>query len=220
MSLWSSSQPAPTRRDPRRRLIAVGTVVLGLILVTTLVPAHAAPDEPSTGPATEPAGVPAGNVVFPRLVARATLSADYLAPGPPSGALAAEANGRKGPFDGQVIPGFSAAVANANGTFWAMPDNGFGAKGNSADFLLRIYLIRPRWERAAGGPGSIEILRIISCATRTVGSTFPSSREHRRVCSPATTSTSSHSSGCRTAASGSERSSAPSCFMSTPAVGC
>ncbi len=29
-----------------------------------------------------------------------------------------------------------------------MPDNGFGAKGNSADFLLRLYRVRPRWETA------------------------------------------------------------------------
>ncbi len=104
----------------------------------------------------------AERVVTPRLVSRATLSADYLAPGPRSGALATPANGRTGPFNGQVIPGFSAAVANRDGTFWAMPDNGFGTKANSADFLLRIYLVRPRWERAGGGAGAIQILRYLS----------------------------------------------------------
>src|SRR4051812_4427860 len=75
----------------------------------------------------------------PRLLARSLLSADYLAPGPPSGALSTPANGRNGPFPGQVIPGFSAAIDNGDGTFWAQPDNGFGAKGNSADYLLRLY---------------------------------------------------------------------------------
>jgi hypothetical protein len=37
-------------------------------------------------------------VIEPTLVQRATLSADFLAPGPPSGALASPANGRTGPF--------------------------------------------------------------------------------------------------------------------------
>jgi glycerophosphoryl diester phosphodiesterase len=101
-------------------------------------------------------------VFVPTLTARATLSADYSAPGPDSGALATSANGRTGPFPGQVIPGFSGAVHNRDGTYWAMPDNGFGSKANSADFLLRIYRVKPRWERAAGGPGEIRIKRYLS----------------------------------------------------------
>ncbi|KQV73578.1 hypothetical protein ASC61_00270 [Aeromicrobium sp. Root344] len=98
----------------------------------------------------------------PRLLARSLLSADDLEPGPPSGALATPANGRQGPFAGQVIPGFSAALANGDGTFWAQPDNGFGAKGNSADFLLRLYLVKPHWKTAAGGTGTTEVLRHIT----------------------------------------------------------
>lgn len=97
-----------------------------------------------------------------RLLARATLSADFQAPGPPSGALATPANGRQGPFPGQVIPGFSAAIDNGDGTFWAQPDNGFGAKGNSADFLLRLYLVKPQWKTAGGGAGEIQVLRHIT----------------------------------------------------------
>jgi hypothetical protein len=101
-----------------------------------------------------------------RLLARATLSADYQAPGPPSGALATPANGRQGPFPGQVVPGFSAAIDNRDGTFWAQPDNGFGAKGNSADFLLRLYLVEPRWKTsgtgAGGGSGTVRVLRHLS----------------------------------------------------------
>ena len=98
----------------------------------------------------------------PTVVARATLSADFIAPGPPSGALATPANGRTGPFKGQVIPGFSGVVDNGDGTFWAMPDNGFGTKANSADFLLRLYRVRPRWETAAGASGRIEVKDFIS----------------------------------------------------------
>jgi glycerophosphoryl diester phosphodiesterase len=131
---------------------------IGVLLAVELVtPADAVPP-------VEPAPDPGRTVVLPRLVARATLPADQLAPGPPSGAAATAANGRTGPFDGQVIPGFSAAVANGNGTFWAMPDNGFGTKANSSDFLLRLYLIRPRWERAAGGRDEVDILRSLTLA--------------------------------------------------------
>ncbi|MXG88541.1 esterase-like activity of phytase family protein [Nocardioides flavescens] len=98
----------------------------------------------------------------PTLEARATLSADFLADGPPSGALASPGNGRTGPFAGQVVPGFSAVVEDRDGTFWAQPDNGFGTKANSADFLLRIYRIAPQWETANGGPGRIDVRGFIS----------------------------------------------------------
>jgi len=101
-------------------------------------------------------------VTTPTLVKRATLSADYIAPGPPSGAKATPANGRTGPFPGQVIPGFSGMINNGDGTFWALPDNGFGSKLNSADFRLRLYLVKPNWEDADGGKGKIKIKRHIS----------------------------------------------------------
>lgn len=115
-----------------------------------------------------------------RLLARATLSADYQAPGPPSGALATPANGRQGPFPGQVIPGFSAAIANRDGTFWAQPDNGFGAKGNSADFLLRLYLVKPQWKTAKGGSGAVKVLQYITLSDpqRKIG--FPIVNENTR----------------------------------------
>ena len=97
----------------------------------------------------------------PTLEQRATLSADYLAEGPPSGTEVTPANGRTGPFDGQVIPGFSAMVENRDGTFWAMPDNGFGNKQNSADFLLRLYRVDPAWETKRGGKGEMEVEEFI-----------------------------------------------------------
>lgn len=109
----------------------------------------------------------------PTLVARATLSADHLEPGPASGALATPANGRSGPWPGQVIPGFSAVMDNGDGTFWAQPDNGFGAKGNSADFLLRNYLVRPAWQTAAGGRGELKTIRFISYNDRNHVLDFP-----------------------------------------------
>jgi hypothetical protein len=39
-----------------------------------------------------------------------------------------------------------------------MPDNGYGAKGNSADVLLRLYRIRPDFKTATGGSGAVEVL--------------------------------------------------------------
>ena len=63
-------------------------------------------------------------------------------------------NGRTGPFAGQVIPGFSAVVEGDDGRFYAQPDNGFGTKANSADFLLRIYVSQARVgdRRRGAGP--------------------------------------------------------------------
>ncbi|RYB90044.1 glycerophosphodiester phosphodiesterase [Nocardioides oleivorans] len=98
----------------------------------------------------------------PTLVGRATIDADHLAEGPPSGAQMTPANGRTGPFPGQVIPGFSAMLDNGDGTFWAMPDNGFGTKANSADFLLRMYLVEPDFEGEDGGDGSVELPEHVS----------------------------------------------------------
>ena len=34
-----------------------------------------------------------------------------------------------------------------------MPDNGFGSKANSADFLIRAYYVRPHFETARRGSG-------------------------------------------------------------------
>lgn len=119
---------------------------------------------PTSATAGDHAGTDRGRhtVVQPTLVARATLSADFLAPGPPSGALATPANGRQGPFAGQVIPGFSGMVDAGDGTFWALPDNGFGTKANSADFLLRIYHVTPQWQTARGGSGEIGVGEFVS----------------------------------------------------------
>ncbi|MFC8798216.1 esterase-like activity of phytase family protein [Promicromonospora sp. NPDC057138] len=128
-----------------------------------LLPAAVAVAGPQHGPGPGPEH-DGGTYLAATLAGRAALSADYLAEGPPSGAAATPANGRQGPWDGQVIPGFSAMVDNHDGTFWAQPDNGFGAKGNSADFLLRNYLVRPHWDtgRSGSGDGEIEVLDFIA----------------------------------------------------------
>ena len=123
----SITESLPSAQHHSRRLcLTLLIATTGLALSAALVvPAQADPPE-------DPVAAADRSVVLPRLVARATMPADNVAPGPRSGVSVTEANGRTGPFDGQVIPGFSAAVANGDGTFWAMPDNGFGTQANSA----------------------------------------------------------------------------------------
>jgi glycerophosphoryl diester phosphodiesterase len=95
----------------------------------------------------------------------AVLPADTFAPGPQSGAaLVNPTNGRTTPFPGQPVQGFSAVqFADAN-NFWFMPDNGFGAKGNSADFLLRVYKVDPSfqgYESNGNGTASVNLQSFI-----------------------------------------------------------
>lgn len=133
---------------------AIGSAALVMPLAA-IAPVHAAPaDKPAPKVATT-------KTVVPTLDARASLSADYIAKGPESGAKVTEANGRKGPFPGQVIPGFSAMSEIGDGSFWGLPDNGFGAKANSDDFLLRIYKVKPQWETADGGKGKIQVKKFV-----------------------------------------------------------
>jgi hypothetical protein len=82
------------------------------------------------------------------LVGWASLPAATFAGGPTSGQFIGA-----GPFnDGHVPPfqqpvqGFSAILNGpAPGTYYVMADNGYGAKGNSADTLLRMYAVRVDW---------------------------------------------------------------------------
>ena len=93
------------------------------------------------------------------LLARAVLPARTFAPGPVSGTLLGPApiNGVPVPFDGQPVQGFSATMPAGHGRYRVMPDNGYGAIENSADFDLRVYLVEPRLETARGGPGTIAV---------------------------------------------------------------
>ena len=145
-----------------RRFVAGSLAVLSALAVPTVA---------GSSPASADDGRSDGTTWV--LEQRAVLDADYLAEGPPSGAQATSNNGRTGPFPGQVIPGISGAVDNGDGTFWGLPDNGFGAKTNSADFLLRLYLFKPSWETAKGGAGAIDVVRFISLRDPDKRITFP-----------------------------------------------
>ncbi|GAA2423774.1 esterase-like activity of phytase family protein [Actinomadura vinacea] len=94
----------------------------------------------------------------PTLVGWARLPAETYAAGTEvsGSALGTEPiNGVKVPFADQPIQGFSGIVKNADGSFAAISDNGYGRKNNSADFLLRIHRIKPDFKggtvRVGGG---------------------------------------------------------------------
>ena len=95
----------------------------------------------------------------------ASLPADTFAPGPTSGQLIPPPppNGRTTPFeDAQPIQGFSSVLRASHGDFLAMPDNGFGAKENSPDYILRVYRISPHFRTRYGGRGTIGVKSYIT----------------------------------------------------------
>jgi glycerophosphoryl diester phosphodiesterase len=106
------------------------------------------------------AGASADGGPGPTLEGRAVLPVDTYAPGPPSGTLlpAGTVNGITFPLPAQPVEGFSAIVDGREpGEYLAMSDNGFGAKANSRDFLIRAYYIQPDFKTARGGTGAIEV---------------------------------------------------------------
>jgi hypothetical protein len=82
------------------------------------------------------------------LIERAVLPSDSFSPGPTSGQYASGANGVALPLiNKQPVQGFSAVLRGpVKGTYLVMSDNGFGAKANSADALLRVYTVKPDFE--------------------------------------------------------------------------
>lgn len=93
------------------------------------------------------------------LVGFAVLPADTFAPGPASGQYNGDGSKKPtAPFPSQPVQGFSAIQFGPTaGSYWMMPDNGFGTKYNSPDALLRIYQITPTPKTASGGAGSMAV---------------------------------------------------------------
>ena len=88
----------------------------------------------------------ASDAIF-RLSGWAEIPSTYRHPGPVSGQFAGPANGVTPPYAGQPIPGFSGMIpSNTSGRFIALPDNGFGAQGNSADFVIGFYDVTPHFK--------------------------------------------------------------------------
>lgn len=94
----------------------------------------------------------------PTLAGFARLDANTFADGPTSGQFVAPANGITPPFvRKQPVQGFSAVLDGPReGTYYVMPDNGFGTKPNSPDALLRVYAVQPDFRTRHGGRGTVE----------------------------------------------------------------
>lgn len=65
------------------------------------------------------------------------------------GAIAGAGGAAALPMEGQALQGISAILANPDGTLWALADNGFGNRANSADALLMVHRLRVDWESGA-----------------------------------------------------------------------
>ncbi len=101
------------------------------------------------------------NVKVPTLVSFAQLDVETYAAGPNSGSAVKGANGIFPLFKGQPVQGFSGALKNGDGTYMVMADNGFGAQDNSADFLLRIYQIKPDFRTKTTGSAKVQVMSFI-----------------------------------------------------------
>lgn len=96
------------------------------------------------------------------LTAFALMPANTFSEGPTSGQFAGTGTGGN-PLpliNKQPVQGISAVLQGpTRNTFYIMPDNGFGAKTNSADALLRVYAVKPNfktWELGkVVGEGSV-----------------------------------------------------------------
>jgi hypothetical protein len=100
-----------------------------------------------------------------RLSGWASQSSTLRTPGPVSGRFVGPANGVVPPFsDGQPIPGWSGLLVNDDLTFTALPDNGYGSKANSSDYIIGVYTTSVDFKTTADGtsaPGSIDNLAFI-----------------------------------------------------------
>ncbi|SPL71144.1 esterase-like activity of phytase family protein [Acinetobacter stercoris] len=130
------------------KLFLVG---LSVLLSTGLV---ACDDDKETGKNVD-------NIQKPMLISFAKLDVETYAEGPNSGNFVKGANGIYPPFKGQPVQGFSSVLKNADGSYMAMSDNGFGAQDNSSDYLLRIYQIKPNFKTATGGTSKVDVLGFI-----------------------------------------------------------
>ena len=96
----------------------------------------------------------------PTLVGWASLPAATFVPGSPaSGQFITGANGVTVPFANQTVQGVSGILANSDGTYKVLQDNGFGAKGNSQDAILYNHDVRVDFRRASGGSGTVSVVR-------------------------------------------------------------
>ena len=92
------------------------------------------------------------------LMGYAVLPADTFAEGPTSGQFGGDGSKTAQPrFASQPVQGFSAVQFGKDGSYTVMPDNGYGSKYNSPDFLLRLYALTPTFKTAPDKVGSVKV---------------------------------------------------------------
>ena len=114
---------------------------------------------------------PAAVAAEPKLESRAILPADATFAAPFPGVI--NTDPAPAPGSTQPVGGFSALLDAGNGDFYAMPDNGFGAKANSRSFILRLYKVRPKWKTEWSGKGDVKILSAITLSDPDAKVPFP-----------------------------------------------
>ena len=99
--------------------------------------------------------VMANDAIF-QLSGWAEIPSTYRQPGPMSGQFTTgPVNGVTPPYQGQPIPGFSGMIPSpVPDTYIALPDNGYGAQNNSADFVLGFYRVTPHFKTRGDGTTS------------------------------------------------------------------
>src|SRR5262245_30280233 len=108
------------------------------------------------------------------LEAIAILPADTFEPGPTSGQFITPANGVLPPFvKKQPVQGFSSVLGLENGDYLVMSDNGFGAKENSQDYVLRVHRISPNFRTRDHGAGTIQLKSFFTLRDPDHKITFP-----------------------------------------------
>ncbi|MFQ6171691.1 esterase-like activity of phytase family protein [Oryzobacter sp. R7] len=166
--------PRPQRVLPAA-VLTPASALAATALITTALAATTPPALAS--PTAERAGDL--DAAKARLVAHSTLPAATYVPGSePSGAWTTGNAAIPAPYPGQPVQGFSATHRLADGSFLVMSDNGFGAKANSADFLLAVHRIRPN---AADLPTAADPRAGRTEATAYLGTPLRLSDPDRRV---------------------------------------
>lgn len=108
----------------------------------------------------------------------AELPADTFAEGPPSGQYKDDGSLAPEPrFEGQPVQGFSGVQFADESSYWFLSDNGFGAKLNSQDYLLRLYRVDPSFRGAEDEDGSVDIIDFVQLSDPDKKVPFPIKNE-------------------------------------------
>jgi hypothetical protein len=140
------------------RALLLATALIGLIgpaqadqrLESTLV-GHAV--LPASTVVLPPADAPRDLLVAGRFVGPGNLRVDRIGafPGSTGAEQGSRPTGIARPMLGQPYQGISGIkpVTGEPGSYWVIPDNGFGNRRNSTDAMLMVHRVRPDWNSGA-----------------------------------------------------------------------